>query len=130
MLVFSCEVGVVKYAACMSGYLEAVLVWGIPCLLHECPLYVSVCQISAGMRVRLCMNDACPKPNLIWKWKMEYNSDLHNRTQNCIMDVYCCSLPLLLCCCCRKTWYLVSCEREICCVLNNRHIRSVTICFV
>ena len=34
VLLFSCEVSAVKYAACMSGYLEAVLVWGIPCLLH------------------------------------------------------------------------------------------------
>ena len=23
-----------KYAACMSGYLEAELVWGVRCLLH------------------------------------------------------------------------------------------------
>ena len=53
-----------------------------------CPLVVSVCQITAGMQARLCMHDECPKPTRkIWKRKMEYNSDLHDRTQNCIMDV-------------------------------------------
>ena len=41
VLLFSCEVSVVKYAACMPGYLEAVLVWGIPCLLQAGLLCVS-----------------------------------------------------------------------------------------
>ena len=43
---------------------------------------VCLSQITAGMQVRLCMHDACPKPNrIIWKWKMEYNSDLYNTAQ-------------------------------------------------
>ena len=55
VLVFSCEVSVVKHAACMPGYLEAVLVWGIPCLLH---VVRCVSQTTAGMQVPLCMYDA------------------------------------------------------------------------
>ena len=38
-----------------------------------------------------------PQANgIIWKWKMEYNSDLYTRTA--FYRCYCCSLPLLLCC--------------------------------
>ena len=80
VLLFSCEVNVVEYAACMAGYLEAVLLCVIPCLQHVVRC-VSVSQVTAGMRVRLCMHDASPNPNgIIWKWKMEYNSDQHNQT--------------------------------------------------
>ena len=60
VLLFSCEVNVVKYAARMPGHLEAVLVYGTPCLLHVVRC-VSTSQVTAGMQVRLCIHDACLK---------------------------------------------------------------------
>ena len=81
----------------MSGYLEAVLLCGIPCLQHVVRC-VSMSEVTAGMQVRLCMHDACPKPNgILWKWKMEHNSDLYNQTAlsklllfTAATAVYCC----------------------------------------
>ena len=105
-----CEVGVVKYAARMPRYLEAVLVlvWGIPCLLH---VVRGVCHVTAGMQVRLCMHDACPKPNgILWKLKMEYNnSDLYHRTALSMSLLFTAATAAVLLQMVEKIWYLVSC---------------------
>ena len=101
VLLFSSEVSVVKYAACMPGYPEAViLVWGIPCLLQQ----LWVCESST--RRDASTDDACPKPEgtMIWKWKMETNSDLCNRrtTLSMLLLLLFTANILLHTCCCRQ----------------------------
>ena len=107
LLLCRCEVSVVKYAACMPGYLEAlVLVWVYRVCCCECESHV-----TAGMQVRLCMHDACPKPNgILWKLKMEYNnSDLYHRTALSMSLLFTAATAAVLLQMVEKIWYLVSC---------------------
>ena len=94
----------------MSGYLEAVLLCGIPCLQHVVRC-VSMSEVTAGMQVRLCMHDACPKPNgILWKLKMEYNnSDLYHRTALSMSLLFTAATAAVLLQMVEKIWYLVSC---------------------
>ena len=67
LLLFSCEVGAVKYAllVCQDTwrqYTRMGYVYRVCCMLSV------MCQGTVGMQieVRLCMHDACPKPNGMW----------------------------------------------------------------
>ena len=61
-----------------------------------CCMLSAVCQVTAGMQVRLCMHDAC-MPQTKWN-NMEKENGIKQRSvqQNCIIDVtavdcrYCC----------------------------------------
>ena len=80
VLLFSGEVSAVKLLVCQDTWRQySYGVYRVCCTSIVCEC---VSQVTAGMQTRLCMHNACPKPNngIIWKWKMEFNSDLYNRT--------------------------------------------------